>query len=235
MRKGFILIILCMGVIKICAQDIYQDFITEYGTYENKNAAYLYTQELNKYDSSGKLLETTPAQSLVADNFEITRIKQNNGILYFLSTPSGYWIKNHKLKQPMKISGNYKVMDVQMQDLLRIDFEQDFSVSEKTSSYVLLKKKNKKNTYSFIKIQRIEEDYTAEIYDNRMQKIKTIVYKSEILDGKKAFTAIQIYDEFIESGVRFDYITTARSEVKISKSLFNPVYMDELIKKLDEL
>ena len=52
-----------------------------------------------------------------------------------------------------------------------------------------------------------ENNFVAEIFDNKMQKIKTIKYLCSVLNGIKTFTTIQIYDEFITSGIHYDYIT----------------------------
>ena len=100
---------------------------------------------------------------------------------------------------------------------------------------VFLKRANKKSTYSFIKIMQNQNDYIAEIYDNKMQKIKTIKYICSNLNEVKSFTTIQIYDEFIASGSHYDYITLAQQKTSVSKMLFNPIYINELIKLLDTL
>ena len=80
-----------------------------------------------------------------------------------------------------------------------------------------------------------QNDYIAEIYDNKMQKIKTIKYICSNLNEVKSFTTIQIYDEFIASGSHYDYITLAQQKTSVSKMLFNPIYINELIKLLDTL
>lgn len=217
------------------ANDLYTEFLSIYNSYESRNTTYYYGQKLLEYSADENLLSETNAKSLVIDSNEISKIEQKNGPLYFLSTPAGYWIKNNKLKQPMKIAGNYKVMDIQMQDLLKLDFENDFQLEEATETEVLLKRTNKKSTYSFITLSKNGKDYVAEIFDSKMQKIKTIRYCASILNDKPVFTTIQIYNEFIEAGMHYDYVTLLQKEAKASKTLFNPLYMDELIKILDAL
>lgn len=235
MKKTFFTFIFLISFSLLAAEDFFTDFLSIYNSYESQTLAYFYTQKLLEYNADGQLVSETPAKSIVFDKYEISRIEQKKEPLYFLSTPAGYWIKNNKLKQPMKISGNYKVMDIQMQDLLRLDFENDFVIEEKTDSTVLLKRANKKSTYAFIKLMQNNNDFTAEIFDSKMQKIKTIRYMCSDLNGIKAFTTIQIYDEFIASGIHYDYITITQEETKVSKMLFNPIYINELIKILDTL
>lgn len=235
MKKLIFTFLFLISFSLLSAEDFFSEFLSIYNSYESQTSAYFYTQKLLEYNAYGELVSETPAKSIVFDKNEISRIEQKKEPLYFLSTPAGYWIKNNKLKQPMKISGNYKVMDIQMQDLLRLDFENAFIVEEKTDSTVLLKRSNKKSTYSFIKLMQNENDFVAEIFDNKMQKIKTIKYLCSVLNGIKTFTTIQIYDEFITSGIHYDYITITQQETKVSKMLFNPIYINELIKILDTL
>ena len=235
MKKALFTFIFFISFSLLSAEDFFTDFLSIYNSYESLSSAYLYTQKLLEYNADGQLVSETPAKSIVFDKYEVSRIEQKKEPLYFLSTPAGYWIKNNKLKQPMKISGNYKVMDIQMQDILRLDFENDFVIEQKTDETVFLKRANKKSTYSFIKIMQNQNDYIAEIYDNKMQKIKTIKYICSNLNEVKSFTTIQIYDEFIASGSHYDYITLAQQKTSVSKILFNPIYINELIKLLDTL
>lgn len=234
MKKLIILSFLFINA-TLFSQDFYSDFLSIYNSYANLNSTYYYTQILCQYDADENLITKTPAKSIVVNNYEVTKIEEKNSALYFLSTPAGYWIMNKKLKHPLKISGTYKVMDIQMQDLLKLDLENDFAIKEKAENEVLLKRTNKKTTYAFIKIKKDKENFEAEIYDSKMQKIKTIVYENSILNGKKAFTKIQIYDDFLEKGIHYDYETLNQKEVKISKTLFNPSYMTELIRLIDSL
>lgn len=137
----------------------------------------------------------------------------------------------------MKISGSYKVMDIQMQDLLRLDFENDFEIDKTDNDIqsVLLKRINKKNSYSFLRLKKNENIFVIEVLDNDKQKIKSIFYESSVLNGIELFSKITIYDDFLLEKSYYEYITTNFKVInqKISKNLFNPNFMDELIKILD--
>lgn len=219
------------------SEDLYNDFLKIYNSYSNENNVYFLIQELQQYNSKNELEKQNYAKSINFGNSQITQISQKNGNLYFLSTNNGYWIKNKKLKQPMKISGSYKVMDIQMQDLLRLDFENDFEIDKTNDDiqFVLLKKTNKKNSYSFLKLKKQENIFVLEVLDNNKQKIKSIHYESSILNGIELFSKITIYDDFLLEKTYYEYITTNLKTInqKLSKNLFNPNFMEELIEILD--
>lgn len=219
------------------SEDLYNDFLKIYNSYSDEKNIYFFTQELQEYNSKKELEKQNYAKSINFGNSQITQITQTNGNLYFLSTNNGYWIKNKKLKQPMKISGSYKVMDIQMQDLLRLDFENDFEIDKTDNDIqsVLLKRINKKNSYSFLRLKKNENIFVIEVLDNDKQKIKSIFYESSVLNGIELFSKITIYDDFLLEKSYYEYITTSFKVInqKISKNLFNPNFMDELIKILD--
>ncbi len=219
------------------SEDLYNDFLKIYNSYSDEKNIFFFTQELQEYNSKKELEKQNYAKSINFGNSQITQITQTNGNLYFLSTNNGYWIKNKKLKQPMKISGSYKVMDIQMQDLLRLDFENDFEIDKTDNDIqsVLLKRINKKNSYSFLRLKKNENIFVIEVLDNDKQKIKSIFYESSVLNGIELFSKITIYDDFLLEKSYYEYITTNFKVInqKISKNLFNPNFMDELIKILD--
>lgn len=216
------------------AQNIFTEFLQIYNSYSDKNNAYYFTQGLKEYNKEGIHLKTNSAYSICFDNNEITCISQINDNLYFLSNASGYWIKNKKLKTPMKISGSYKVMDVQMQDLLRLDFVKDYKIEIQNDKFVLLKKVNKKNSYSYIKLYKDSSNFKIDILDNNQKKFKSIVYVPGVIKDLTLFTCVSIYDEFLNIGAHSDFVTLDVKPVSVSKNLFNKNYMDELITILDK-
>ncbi|WP_041610419.1 hypothetical protein [Treponema brennaborense] len=65
---------------------------------------------------------------------------------YFLSTPQGYWILNGKLKSPLKISGNFQIDEMEIQDILRIDYEKNYKKAvDDNEQGLLLERVSKKN------------------------------------------------------------------------------------------
>lgn len=225
--------------------DLYNEFLRIYNLYSDPSSAYFFVQELRQYNSSGGLEKEISAKSINLSNSQITSVSQKNGDLYFLSTNSGYWTKSKKLKQAIKISGSYKVMDIQMQDLLRLDFQNDFEITEDFQPQsVLLKRVNKKNSYSYLRLNENlsgeEQDkernvFAVEVLDSNMKKIKSIFYESSQIKGITLFSKIAIYDEFVSAGSHYDYITLdlKKLDVKISKSLFSLNFMDELVEILE--
>ncbi len=160
--------------------DLYNEFLKIYNSYSDPSATYFFTQELQEFNSSGGLEKQTPAKSINLSNSQLTSVSQKNGDLYFLSTNSGYWTKNKKLKQAIKISGSYKVMDIQMQNLLRLDFQNDFEIVDGFQSQpdsVLLKRVNKKNSYSYLRVRKngenreeVKNAFVVEVLDSNMKK-----------------------------------------------------------------
>ena len=227
MRKLIFFVLLTLAIFtKTSAESVYDEFLKIYDAYASEDKTSYAQQKLEEYDSDGKLVSKTDADCIMCGNDEITRINKKGQDLYFLSTPSGYWIKNDKLQQPLKISGSYKVMEIQMQDLLRIDFRSDFCIDEGddgSGNTIFLKRKNRKITYSYIRLSKKNRRYRAEMLDTKKQKLGEI-------NGITCFSSVSIADDVFSTGAYYKYITVSMKSIKVSKVLFNPVFMDELIR-----
>ncbi|MBQ9239001.1 MAG: hypothetical protein IJ191_06795 [Treponema sp.] len=234
-----ILISLCLygslvaGVLQ--AQNVYDTFIALNNAYSSNTTAFYCVQLLEEYSTDGTLLSETPAVSIISGNKEITRIEQRRQPLYFLSTPHGYWIKNSKLKSPLKIAGSYKIQEVHMQDLLRIDYENDFAMKEDESDNesIMLQRINKKVTYPYARLQYKDNRYVVEFLDSKKQKTKVLVYERMTVDGRDCFAKITITDTVFAPNVFYCFITTTIREIHVSDALFSHLYMDELIRVMD--
>ncbi|MCK9170710.1 MAG: hypothetical protein M0P01_09875 [Treponema sp.] len=234
MRKYLFFILLTLAAFtEASAESLYDEFLGIYDAYASDDKTFYALQKLNEYDSNGKLVSETDADCLIYGNNEMTRINKKGQDLYFLSTASGYWIKNDKLQQPLKISGSYKVMEIQMQDLLRIDFRNDFCIDNgdaESGNTILLKRTNRKNTYSYIRLNKKSGQYRAEMLDAKKQKLKTLIYETGEINGITCFSSVSITDDVFSTGAYYKYITVSMKSIKVSKVLFNPVFMDELIR-----
>jgi hypothetical protein len=234
MKKYLFFILLTLAAFtKASAESLYDEFLEIYDAYVSVDKACYALQKLEEYDSDDKLVLKTDADSIMCGNNEITRINRKGQDLYFLSTQSGYWIKNDKLQQPLKISGSYKVMEIQMQDLLRIDFRNDFCIDggdDGSDNTIFLKRANRKSTYSYIRLYKKNGQYRAEMLDAKKQKLKTLIYETGEINGITCFSSVSITDDVFSTGAYYKYITVSMKSVKVSKVLFNPVFMDELIR-----
>lgn len=230
MKKIFFVIIHFLILFKVFGQSsIYQDFIDINNSFTKDSLLVNQRLEIiNTHDGSKKI---KIAKSIFCERKEFTVLPEDKN-LSILSTTSGYWMKNSKTKKPIKISGSFSVDEIQMQDLLKIDYENDYEITESNLSEFLLKRKNKKISYAHLKLSydASSKAYTVFVLDNDFKTIKKIVYEASFVDNIQCFSRIKIYNMAFNTNIENCFVTESIKPIKVSKALFVPEHMDELLK-----
>lgn len=222
---GFFLLVLGFSAFS----DIYEEFIFINEEYLSENESFFSKQKLEVYNEGQKISEI-PSYSVFSKNAQFTSILKTNKEINFLSTDKGYWISNNNLKNPLKVSGSYKIEEIAVQDILRFNFDTDFSVTEKKEDTIFLERKNKKISYSFAILEKQNDSFVLTLQDSKKNSIKKIIYLPGFIDNVKLFKEIFIYNLALDSAEYRCYVTLSVAPVKIAHSLFIPENMQILEK-----
>lgn len=227
MKKNILaLIFISIAMTLFANEDIkfYKDFITINNAFIGKSL--LAEQTLTTYDLEKNKAEKLKAVSFFSGESQLTYFDKS----YFLGTNAGYWIMNNRMKTPLKVSGNYQVQQLEIQDILRIDFENDYLIEKNENNCVYLSRTNKKIVYPFLEVSKLSDSkYEILFKDKNGKKIKRAVYKNENVSGYNCFYEIEIYDLIFNKNTYFVYTTNLIKKQKLPASLFNQNQMYNLI------
>jgi hypothetical protein len=227
MKKNILaLILISIAMTLFANEDIkfYKDFITINNAFVGKSL--LAEQTLTTYDLEKNKAEKLKAVSFFSGESQLTYFDKS----YFLGTNAGYWIMNNRMKTPLKVSGNYQVQQLEIQDILRIDCEKDYLIEKYENNCVYLSRTNKKILYPFLEVSKLSDSkYEILFKDKNGKKIKRAVYKNGYVSGYNCFYEIEIYDLIFNKNTYFVYITNLIKKQKLPASLFNQNQMYNLI------
>lgn len=227
MKKNILaLIFISIAMTLFANEDIkfYKDFITINNAFIGKSL--LAEQTLTTYDLEKNKAEKLKAVSFFSGESQLTYFDKS----YFLGTNAGYWIMNNRMKTPLKVSGNYQVQQLEIQDILRIDFENDYLIEKNENNCVYLSRTNIKIVYPFLEVSKLSDSkYEILFKDKNGKKIKRAVYKNEKVSGYNCFYEIEIYDLIFNKNTYFVYTTNLIKKQKLPASLFNQNQMYNLI------
>ena len=202
----------------------YKDFITINNVFIGKSL--LAEQTVTTYNSEKNKAEKLKAVSFFSGESQLTYFDKS----YFLGSNAGYWIMNNRMKTPLKVSGNYQVQQLEIQDILRIDFEKDYVIEKNEENCVYLTRTNKRIVYPFLEVSKLSDSkYEILFKDKNGKNIKRAVYKNRYISGYNCFYEIEIYDLIFNKNSYFVYTTNLIKEQKVPASLFNQNQMYNLI------
>lgn len=197
------------------------------------NKTFLLDQSLLTYDHENRLLKEEHAKMLFTELRQLISLGEAGAKLYFLSSDKGYWIKNNKLRSPLKIGGNYKVSEIEIQDILHIDYAKDYRVAgfNAQERSLLLERVNRKMAYSYIKISQAasKEQFQALFLDPQQKPLREVVYEAAHLSGHSFFAKLRIKDLAFGKGGYSYYVTRALRAANVPANLFNEQQMNNLI------
>ena len=148
----------------------------------------------------------------------------------FLSNTQGYWIMNKKMKMPLKISGNYKVEEIEIQDVLRIDYANDYKIYGQSENELHLERTSKKMTYKYITFTYISDNtYQIHFLDKDKKQIKELLYSARQVDDFYCFATIEIHSHVFTKNRYLKYETNGIELMDIPYSLFTSMQMTNLI------
>ncbi|MGP1454186.1 MAG: hypothetical protein ACTTJ7_00260 [Treponema sp.] len=190
------------------------------------NQQYLASQKLIITENN-KIIEEKTAISIFSGESQVTSVSNS----YFLSTPHGYWMFNKKLKSPLKISGNFQIEDFDIQDILRIDYKNNYrQVSTENAQEFLFERVSKKMTYPYISIrQPSSKQYETTFMDKNKKPIKTLIYTAGYINNTEYFSNIEIHNHLFNASTTRRYITVSLSKIKIPTILFSSTQLEKLI------
>jgi hypothetical protein len=210
---------------------------TEINNAFNGPSALLMRQRLVRMTGDNAILDESDAYSLYNNGRQIVKIKEKNSDIYFLSTENGYWIKNKNLRTPLKISGNYTVEHIEIQDIFHIDIETDYTVlniEDETKSLVL-ERTNNRMVYPFIKMRTLGDStkdnarYELLFLDRNKKPVCKVIYEAGYADGYYCFKTITVYNLLFDVKTFGRYITDSINRAQIPLSLFRETQMNQLI------
>lgn len=227
MKKNiFVLVLLISNILAFAESSIsfFNDFLSLNNALIDKS---LYMEQtLTTYDKNHKKINQLDAISFFSNSSQLTYFDST----YFLGTMQGYWIMNNRMRTPLKISGNYQVQEIQIQDILRIDFERDYAIEKYENDIIYLNRVNKKAVYPFLEIRRVaESEYQILFNDKNNKNIKKAIYKKGNISGHDFFFEIEMYDMVFNKDEYFKYSTDLIKEIELPDSLFSQNQMYNLI------
>ena len=225
-KKFLVLIYISIGMFLAANEEplFFKKFVTVNNAFIGKS---LFAEQiLATYDSNQNKTEYVKAISFFSGESQLTYFDKS----YFLGTNVGYWIMNNRMKTPLKVSGNYQVQQIEIQDILRIDFEKDYSIKKIENNCVYLNRTNKKTIYPFLEVKKISDTQYEIIFKDKNNKdIKKAVYKNGNVSGFNCFYEIEIYNLIFNKNTYFKYTTNLVKEKKLPASLFTQNQMYNLI------
>lgn len=225
MKKNYILLILLLVISKniYSNENILNEFITLNNAFAEKS---LYAkQELIVYKDND-VVEKKDAYSFFCDFSQLTYFDNN----YFLGTNYGYWIMNNKMKTPLKVSGNYQVQEIEIQDILRIDYKKDYKVITNENGIITLERTNKKNNYPYLSLEKVGiNEYKLIFLDKSKKQVKEVIYTKGVLNNENCFIKILITDLIFNKDKKIEFITLKIENMNLPNSLFNQNQMNNLI------
>ena len=218
----FVLIFFNFAIFANEVNSFFGDFI-EINNVFIKEPLYAKQQLISKNESS---MEEKDAYSFFCGDSQLTFFDN----CFFLGTNQGYWIMNDRMKMPLKVSGNYQVEEIEIQDILRIDFINDYEILNILDNEIWLQRKSKKAVYYFIAIKKEPKGkYRLIFQDKNKTNIKEAIYTEGIVNNLKCFSEIEIYNLTINTNKKLKYITKFVNKLNISQALFSHTQMGNLI------
>ncbi len=231
MKKIVLFCCLCLGALSFPQNMQAQAIQAEFKKFVEINNALVNIpiaaqQEVLLFENEA-LRTRTPAKSFYFEDAHLVVFDN----MSFLSTVQGYWIMNNKLKSPLKVSGNYKAEQIEIQDILRIDFEHDYKKLEQPESDTLfLERTNTKMPYPYLRFESLGASaYRIHFMDRNKQPVRTIKYSGKKINGYFCFAELEIRDLIFSKQKYFKYITHSLQKVSLPKALFSPAQMKNLL------
>lgn len=210
----------------------YQSFLELNYSYTNTFDSVLTKQHSIKNENTTK--HSSYIYCLHHKKGQCVRLKSKTKTQYFFSTNSGYYLYTNKLKSPLKVSGAYQVEEFEIQDLLKIDFKNEYAIVEINENIITLERQTKKSPYRFISFETKEKDvYTLIFLDNKKNPIRKLVYHAGNVDGFPCFKQIDAYNLLFNKNV--SWITESIQKADVPSSLFAVSKIKQLTEQMENI
>lgn len=213
----------------------YNEFLRLNEIYTETKESVLIQQSIIKCEKNGKKKSSETVYCLVHKNGQFVQIKTKAGLQYFFSSNQGYWIFNKKLKTPLKISGTYKVEEIEVQDVLKTNFKLDYKPVSLEGNILTLERKTQKAAYKFVLFENDGEIFELIFCDKNKNPVRKIVYHNGKVDKITCFNKIDIYNLLFKKDSYSSWITEKIKTVNVPSSLFTHTQIKILSQKIEGL
>jgi hypothetical protein len=241
----FILLVLLCGGIAFAenAREMLDRLISINDTFNVQRNTLLAGQTLQIINNDNTIKSETRSFTFFSQQGELTLIKERTGNAYFLSTARGYWLYNKKLRTPLKISGNYKIVDIEIQDIFRIDYANDYKVLafDDINETVFMERANRKMIYPYVLISKQYREGNSDslfevcFMDRAQKPLRKLRFIPGLVDGYYCFNIIEVYNMVFEKTESARYITQSIKSVSAPAALFNESNMTQFISYIDSM
>ena len=243
MKKCLVFLIIALLACPLFAQNISDKFLNQYNEFLHLNSAYttieepiLIKQNIIKHSDKNASPISDNVYCLFHKKGQCVRLKDKQKVQYFFSSEAGYWLYTKKLDSPLKISGAYKVEEFEIQDILKIDFQNEYKVVETKDEKVVLERIKNKSSYKFIFFERQDDiSYSLIFADSKQVPIRRIVYKTGVVDGFPCFKQIDIYNLLFQTKGMSSWCTERIKQVNIPSSLFVHSKIKQLTEQMEKV
>ena len=252
MKKKSLLLIL---VIILVVSKLYAKLEYEYKCFKlinvalvNENKQYRVNQNLS-IQTADKQLNNMVSVGLYSGNNQMLKIEDTNESMFVLSTQKGNWLYNKKLKSPIRIGASWNINNLDIQDVLRIDFENGYRLNDivmkeelidiaHIGEFIELQRVEKNYLYSYVYFSKYNSDsddlqkYIMIFCDKEKKPIKSAIYTVKSVSNKMCFGYIEIQSYVFNRNVKTTCEINKIEEIKVPKVLFTASKIQELAEYL---
>lgn len=207
---------------------IFKEFVSINNSFITNKHALFFQHVLDIYQNNN-LVEHHEVDDFFYGSDQLLQIIANGKTQIFLSTANGFWAQNSRMRSPLKISGNFKAHGMDVQDIFRIDFKKDYSITNIFTNSVLLKRVNKKMTYVFVKITKTKKSFTLIFMDKNETPIKKIMYFPDKVGDFYCFKTIKVNDLIFHTDKTHVYKIISIKKANVPVSIFTSTNMLKIL------
>lgn len=212
----------------------YEEFLAVNSTYVADKTVLVKQVMIKRKKSAG--YNTNDAYCLFHASGQCVRINFKRTVQYFFSSNEGYWLFTKKLKSPLKISGSYKVEELEVQDLLKTDFKHEYTVIASEAGILTLERKTTGPVYKYILFQKTgDATFELTFTDTKKKPVRKFVYHRGTVDGYDCFKQIDIYNVLFNKDIGDSWITEWIKPVEVPHTLFHYAHIKALTQKMETL
>ena len=164
------------------------------------------------------------AKVFIKKGSQASYIVQNGRPTIFLTTKLGSWVIRENVPTPLKVSGGYTVFGIMsVDDVLGIDFADDYNIISQEKNKIILQSKNKRATYNFIELCKISATVFASILmDKNKKPIKSGYYELGTVDNIKTIVKATFKDLIFDNQRSSSFVVKSVKKSKIPIQILVP-------------
>lgn len=160
---------------------------------------------------------------------QLLLIKDKGEDKIFLNTQNGYWVQSARMRSALKISGNFKAHGMDVQDIFRIDFQNDYKIIESKNGKVYLERTNTKISYPFLSLEKKNQYFEGIFMDKNQRALKRLRYFPGNVSGFSCFQKVAVVDLIFHTDKTYVYAILSIQRASLPSSFFRPTNMMQAI------